>query len=55
MPVCAMESKKWIGMGLDGMVNVNVLLRAHLALINLKLNVSIVVDREDPIDVVKDV
>ena len=43
-----MESKKWIGMGLDGMVTV-------AALINLKLNVSIVVDREDPIDVVKDV
>ena len=39
----------WNGIGWDG------LLKKVTALINLKLNISIVVDREDPIDVVKDV
>ena len=39
----------WDGIGLDGP------LKKLTALINLKLNVSIVEDREDPIDVVKDV
>ena len=39
----------WGGIGWYG------LLKEPSALINVKLNVSIVVDREDPIDVVKDV